>query len=167
MDVRCMIRDAVIGTALAACWPMAAHAQITLGRQSTTVQTVTTSAYLNGGIGLDEQATMRSFAKEFPLRIIFCEGKDREFLADVPMVISDSSGNPIFQLRSAGPMLYVMLPQGRYTVSARFKGVTRTLQVTLAANGGKDLLLHWERTNERSWDGGEGLIQSSLDPGIQ
>jgi len=105
MDVRCMVRDAVIGTALAVCSPMAADAQLTLGRQSTMVQTITTSAYLNGGIGLDEQATMRGFAKEFALRIVFSEGRDREFLADVPMVISDFSGNPIFQLRSAGPML--------------------------------------------------------------
>jgi hypothetical protein len=60
-----------------------------------------------------------------------------------------------------------MLPQGRYKVSARFKGVTRTQQVTLAANDGKDLLFHWEHTNEPGWDSGEGLIQSSLDPGIQ
>jgi hypothetical protein len=167
MDVRCIVRDAVIGTALAACWPMAAHAQLTLGQQSTMVQTVTTSAYLNGGVGLDEQATMRGLAKEFPLRIVFSEGRDREFLADVPMEISDSSGNPIFQLRSAGPMLYVMLPQGRYKVSARFKGVTRTQQVTLAGNDRKDVLFHWEHTHERDWDSGEGLIQSSLDPGIQ
>jgi hypothetical protein len=106
-------------------------------------------------------------AKEFPLRIVFSEGKDHEFLADVPMVISDSSGNPIFRLRGAGPMLYVLLPQGHYKVSARFNGVTRTLQVTLASNDGKDLHFHWERTDERDWDSGEGLIQSSLDPGIQ
>lgn len=167
MDPRAMVREAVVVAALAACWPTVSHAQLTLGRQSTVVQTVTTSTYLNGGIGLDEQVTMRSLAKEFPLRIVFSEGKDREFLADVPMVISDSSGNPIFWLRSAGPMLYVMLPQGRYKVSARFNGVTQTLSVFLVGEYGKDLHFHWGRARERSWDRGEGLIQSSLDPSIQ
>jgi hypothetical protein len=167
MDVRCMVRDAVVGAALAAGWPMAAHAQLTLGQQSTVVQTVTTSTYLNGGVGLDERATMRGVAKEFPLRVMFSEGKDGAFLADIPIVILDSSGNSILALPRAGPMLYVMLPRGRYKVSARFKSVTRTQQVTLAGNDGKDLLLHWERMNERGWDGGEGLIQSSLDPVIQ
>jgi hypothetical protein len=167
MDVRCIVRDAVVGTALAAGWPMAAQAQLTLGQQSTVVQTVTTSAYLNGGVGLDERATMRGVAKEFPLRVMFSEGKDGAFLADIPIVILDSSGNSILALSRAGPMLYVMLPQGRYKVSARFKGVTRTQQVSLAGNDGKDLLFHWERTSERGWDSGEGLIQSSLDPAIQ
>jgi hypothetical protein len=38
MDVRCMVRDAAVGAALAAGWPMAAHAQLTLGQQSTVVQ---------------------------------------------------------------------------------------------------------------------------------
>ena len=144
MDSRRLLREALVGTALAACGPMAVHAQLVVGRQATIVQTVTTSAYLNGGIGVDERATMRRVATEFALRMVFSEGKNGEFVADIPMVISDSSGNSIFQLRAAGPMLYVTLPQGRYTVSARFKGVTQTRQVTLAGKDGRDLHFHWQ-----------------------
>jgi hypothetical protein len=141
-----VLRVALVGAALAACGSMPAHAQLVIGEQATIVRTVTTSTYLNGGIGADEQATMRRVAKEFPLRIVFSEGKDGAFLADIPMVISDSTGNSILALRAAGPMLYVILPQGRYKVSARFNGVTRAQQVTVSGNQGKELYFHWEVT---------------------
>jgi hypothetical protein len=139
-----VLRDALVCAALAASWPIAAQAQLVVGRQVTVIQTVATSAYLNGGVGLDEQAAMRSVAKAFPLRIVFSENKNRQFLADIPMVIANSSGNAIFELRAAGPMLYVMLPQGRYKVSARYKGVIQTHEVMLAGKDGKDVNFHWE-----------------------
>jgi hypothetical protein len=162
MTHRRVLRDALVSVALAACWPITAHAQLLLGQQAAIIQTVTTSTYLNGGIGADEQTTMRSLAKEFPLRIMFSEGKDGEFLADIPIVISDSSGNSIFGLVRAGPMLYVMLPKGRYKVTARFKGVTQTQQVTLAGSEGRDVYLHWGNTSAPRADGSERLIQSLL-----
>jgi hypothetical protein len=146
MGRRWLLREALVGAALAACGPMQAHAQLMVGEQAAYIQTVTTSVYVNGGIGADEQATMRRVAKDFPLRIVFSEGKDGEFLADIPMVISDSSGNAIFHLLKAGPMLFVFLPQGRYKVSAVFNGVTQTQQVTVAGKDGKDLGFHWEGT---------------------
>jgi hypothetical protein len=168
VNSRRLRREALVGAVLAACGPLAAHAQLVVGQQATVIQTVTTSAYLNGGIGADEQATMRSVAKEFPLRIVFSEGKDNEFLADIPMVILDSSGNSILELRAAGPMLYVVLHQGRYKVSAVFNGVIQTQQVRVAGKNGQDLHFHWERDARRSsQDVSEGLIQSSLDWTIQ
>ena len=167
MDCRRLLGQAFVAAALAACGVLPAHAQLVMGRQATIIQTVATSAYLNGGIGADEQATMRSFAKQFPLRVMFSEGTDGEFLADIPLVILDSSGNSILALPGAGPMLYVMLPQGRYQVSARFKGVTRTQQVTVAGSDGKDLLFNWARTKMPGLGTSEGLIQSSLDPRFQ
>jgi hypothetical protein len=139
-----VLRDALVTAALAASWPIAAQAQLVVGRQVTVIQTVATSEYLNGGVGLDEQAAMRSVAKASPLRIVFSENKNRQFLADIPMVISNSSGNAIFELRAAGPMLYILLPQGRYKVSARYKGVIQTHEVILAGKDGKDLNFHWE-----------------------
>jgi len=139
-----VLRDALVAAGLAASWPMAAQAQLVVGRQVTVIETVATSAYVNGGIGLDEQAAMHRLAKAFPLRVVFSENKNRQFLADVPMMISDASGRPIFELREAGPMLYVVLPQGRYKVSARYKGVIQTHEVTLAGKDGQDLHFHWD-----------------------
>ncbi len=129
---------AMVGVGLAASLPLWAHAD-----DAILLATVTTTTYLNGGIGRSEEAAMHRVAHEFPLRIAFSERKDGEFLADVPVVISDAQGNPVFQLPNAGPMLYVMLPHGRYKVSARFKGRTETQEVALDAKGGKDLYFHW------------------------
>src|SRR5258706_14278158 len=99
--MNCALRDALVGAVLAACWPMAAHAQLTLGRQVTVIQTVATSAYLNGGVGLDEQAARRGFAKGFPLRMGVSEDKNSEFLAAIPLVLSHFLGKSILELHCA------------------------------------------------------------------
>ena len=82
---------------------------------------------------------MRRMAGEYPLRIKFSERKDGEFLAEVPVVNMDGHGKQVFELSKAGPMLYVKLPNGKYKVSARFKGLTESQEVMLAGKDGKDL----------------------------
>jgi hypothetical protein len=144
MDSCCVLGRALIGATLGACAPMSAHAQLAAGRQVTVIQRVTASTYVNGGIGADERAVMYRVVGDFPLRMSFSEGKDGEFLADIPLVISDSSGSSVFELRKVGPILYVMLPPGRYQVSARFEGVTQTQTVTLAGGPPTDLRFHWD-----------------------
>ena len=98
----------------------------------------------NGGVGKEDEVALHRIAQEFPLRMTFSERKDGEFLADVPVVITDVHGNPVFELPNSGPMLYVMLPNGKYKVSARFKGLTESQEVTLAGKDGKDLYFHWK-----------------------
>lgn len=126
------LNAALIGACLRATLPLAASAQ-----ESIIVETITATTYLNGGIGKDELAAIRRVAKEFPLRITFSERKDGEFIAD-------ARGNPVFELPKAGPMLYVMLPNGKYKVSARYKGLTESQEVTLVDKDGKDLYFHWK-----------------------
>lgn len=139
MKIHVHLTAALIGAGLLAALPLAAGAQ-----DSVVVENVTATTYLNGGVGKDEEATLHRVAKEFPLRMTFSERKDGEFLADVPVVIADARGNPVFELPKAGPMLYVMLPHGKYKVSAGFKGLIETQNVTLAGTDGKDLYFHWK-----------------------
>ena len=139
MNIRTPLAAMLIGVGMVATLPLAASAQ-----DSIVVETITATTFANGGIGDSEIATMRRIAKEFPLRMTFSERKDGEFIADVPVVIADARGNPVFELSKAGPMLYVMLPNGKYKVSARFKGLTESQQVTLAGKDGKDLYFHWK-----------------------
>jgi hypothetical protein len=49
----------------------------------------------------------------------------------------------VFELPHAGPLLYVMLPDGQYNVSARSRGRTESQEVTLTGNQGKDVNFHW------------------------
>ena len=74
----------------------------------------------------------------------FSERKSGEFLADVAMVIVDGHGKQLFELSKVGPMLYVKLPNGKYKVSARCKGLTESQEVRLAVQDGKDLYFHWK-----------------------
>lgn len=110
------------------------------------LETVAVTTYLNGGVGKDEQEFMHRVAKDFPLRLTFSERKDGEYILDVPVVISNEKGNPIFELPKAGPMLYVMLPNGKYKISARFKGLTETQTVNITDKAGADLYFHWQGT---------------------
>jgi len=59
------------------------------------------------------------------------------------LAIVDERGNPVFALRDAGPMLYVMLPAGRYTLIAESDGIRKTQQVTLDHGRGTDVVFHW------------------------
>lgn len=108
------------------------------------VETFVVTTYMNGGVGNDEERMMRRIAHEFPLHLTFSERKDGEFIANVPVVIFDAKGNPVFELPNAGPMLYVMLPEGKYKVSARFKGMTESQEVDLKGKEGRDLYFHWK-----------------------
>jgi len=139
MKIQIPLRTVLLGASLLVALPFAASAQ-----DAIIAETITATTYVNGGIGESEQATMRRIAKEFPLRITFSAQKDGEFVADVPVVIADAHGNPVFELSKAGPMLYVMLPNGKYKVSSRFKGLTETQEITLTGKEGKDLYFHWK-----------------------
>jgi hypothetical protein len=139
MKTHAPLTAVLIGVGMLVTLPLLASAQDTV-----VVETITATTYVNGGVGKEEEVALRRIAKEFPLRMTFSERKDGEFLADVPVVIADARGNPVFELPKAGPMLYVMLPNGKYKVSARFKGLTESQEVTLAGKDGKDLYFHWK-----------------------
>jgi hypothetical protein len=113
------------------------------GAQPASIVTANPTAFLNGGIGEDEADAMRSKAHEFPLRLIFADGPRNEFTANIPVVISDARGNSVLALPDAGPMLYVMLPEGIYTVTAQADGITKTQHLALKAGQGQNVVFHW------------------------
>ena len=67
MKMRNWLIASVIGAGIIAA-PLVAGAQETVP-----VVTVTTTPYLNGGIGEEEAATIRSKANDFSLRLMFAE----------------------------------------------------------------------------------------------
>jgi len=105
--------------------------------------------FMNGGIGKEEQNVLQRAAKDFNLRIDFSEYKDNEFITDVRLVITDTRGNAVFALPSAGPLTNVLLPAGKYFVSAAYKGKTETQSVVLSGKEPKDLAFHWAGAAKR------------------
>jgi len=137
MKMRNWFIASVIGTGIVAT-PAAAGAQ-----KAVPVVTVTTIPYLNGGIGDDEAETIRSKANDFSLHLTFAEGPNDALTANIPVVITDARGDPVLAVSDAGPLLYVMLPKGRYTVTAQAHDVGETEHVTLDGKQGKDVVFHW------------------------
>ena len=57
--------------------------------------------------------------------MIFSENKNNEFVADVNVMITNLRGSSYLLLNNAGPMTYVMLPAGKYRITAQFQGAFR------------------------------------------
>ncbi len=108
---------------------------------SPTVQTIGGIEYLNGGVGLNERATMRS---DFPLKLIFAR-TDTAFVNSVDVTIFDQFGKVVFDLLADnGPWLYVNLPAGFYRVRAEYQEIARESTVRIDGPGDQEeLTLLW------------------------
>lgn len=123
--------------------PAASHAQPVAVEEDVTLFTaVPGTVYLNGGIGHNEQVSMRKDASHWPLRMTFSDKANNEFVADVGLKVFDAHGQAVLRLKDAGPMTFVQLPQGEYHVTASYKGQTLTRDVHVGAKG-LDENFHW------------------------
>ncbi len=77
--------------------------------------------YVSGGIGLDEREKLAAISKNYSLKLVFAI-KSREYLADVKVEISDSSGKNVLDAVADGPWFFTNLPPGKYTVTVTLKG---------------------------------------------
>jgi len=98
--------------------------------------------YVTGGIGSDEAGAFREAASRYNLRMTFTS-KTGEYLSDVDVTIS-SGMRHLLTVRTTGPFLYVRLPAGRYTVSARDRHIHETKQVRIDSHRGADIRFYWE-----------------------
>lgn len=90
--------------------------------------------YLSGGIGLDQSRAIKDVMRDYPLVLTFV-GTTRngnEYLSDVPVTITDVSGNTVLDTTSDGPFMLASLPGGRYTVTASYGGKTEQHTVNVS-----------------------------------
>lgn len=87
--------------------------------------------YLSGGIGSDQSLAIRSVMNKYPLVLEFVgrTNAGNDYLADVPVQISDSHGKDLMSTTSDGPFMLVSLPHGRYNVTATYNGKTEHREV--------------------------------------
>ena len=90
---------------------------------------------------------MRGVAKGYNLRLVFAEAQETytAFVADVTVKISDAKGGTVLQIRS-GPLLFLKLPAGRYSVNAKLAGLTITKSVRVRDKVPKEITLIWPET---------------------
>jgi hypothetical protein len=96
--------------------------------------------YTAGGVGLDARAEMQGLAASHNLLVKFAE-VGGEFL--VPDSVSVRKGNvDVLTITDSGPLLYVSLPNGTYTVLATYQGVVRSRAVNVSTRT-PDVVLTW------------------------
>lgn len=110
-------------------------------------------AYINGGVGTDEQNAMQALKADYNLRLTFATKQTGAYRSDVQLDIADAKGGSVLSVPNTGPMFFAKLPPGIYRISAAAEGKTFKRSVKLGT-GAKEIVLHWEN-------------DSPDDPGVQ
>lgn len=88
-------------------------------------------AYVSGGVGRDEVASMRRMAQQFNVRMRFVDNADGSSLSDVSVTLFNARREIVLLVLSEGPLLYLKLAPGNYRALIRY-GTTiesRSIQV--------------------------------------
>jgi hypothetical protein len=99
-------------------------------------------AYLSGGIGEDESKAIQQ-TTGYNLHMTFSVGSQNEYIPDVNVVIQKAPGQTVLTLNGAGPLVYVKLPAGKYTVIATRNGETRHDVANVGNGAARSLVFHW------------------------
>ena len=97
--------------------------------------------YLAGGIGEDEAKAIQQ-SSGYNLHMTFAVGAQDEYTADVDVTIK-KTGQTVLALSQTGPLVYVQLPPGKYTVVATRKGETRQDVTDVGGGAARNLVFHW------------------------
>ena len=95
--------------------------------------------HLCGGVGEGSRQQLLAQAPNFNLGFWMVKGPRGAYLADVPVTIKN--GNQIVaQFTAEGPLCYLKVPAGTYTIEGRHGGQARTIK---ARTGSKAYYLRW------------------------
>jgi hypothetical protein len=100
-------------------------------------------SYVSGGIGKNEALAMKRAESNYPLSLVFSEGKHNAYVADIDVTIKNHADKVVLQTNSEGPIMLVKLPPGKYAVSANMGGKTLQRLANVAAKGDTSLAFHW------------------------
>ncbi len=101
--------------------------------------------YLSGGIGLDQSQAIKSAMHDYSLSLTFVgrTGNGNEYLSDIPVIITDSSGNTVLETASTGPYMLANLPRGRYMIQATYMGKTEQRTVYISPSQHARQVFSW------------------------
>ncbi|MHC8322868.1 carboxypeptidase regulatory-like domain-containing protein [Pseudomonas sp. GB2N2] len=100
-------------------------------------------AYLSGGIGEDEAKAIQQ-ATGYNLHMTFSVGPEGKYVPDVDVVIQKVQGQTVLTLSQAGPLVYVQLPPGKYTVVATRNGEARRDTTDVGTGAPRNLVFNWK-----------------------
>jgi hypothetical protein len=89
-----------------------------------------------GGVGNDERREMAAKAGGSSLALEFSLAGRGNYIADVEVTVRPAKGEA-FTGRTDGPICYLQLEPGRYTVEASYNGTRKSTTATIPAKAGK------------------------------
>jgi hypothetical protein len=101
--------------------------------------------YLSGGIGSDQSAALKEAMHKYPLALEFARKTHHgnEYLADIPVEITDMHGATRLNATARGPFMLASLPGGRYRVAASYRGKTQQRVVDVTSSTHVRTLFLW------------------------
>jgi hypothetical protein len=108
-------------------------------------QVVNGIKFISGGVGKREREAMtKAFtARDYNLKIVFA-AQTGQYLALIPIRITDTGGRVLLETKSMGPWFFVKLPAGTYKVSAIHESQEKTAQVNLHGGGMDTVRFYWK-----------------------
>lgn len=97
----------------------------------------------SGGVGLGAREALMKTYGDYNLHVAFAEISGA-FLADVDVTIRDAQDRVVWSGTADGPLLFVRLPDGRYTVEAQVNRETRRRIVQVGERPGVMTYVHWD-----------------------
>ena len=80
--------------------------------------------YVTGGMTESEKDELGKLAQRFPIHIVLLDNAQEQPIKGVDVTVKDVSGNVVLQATSEGPLFFVDVIGGRYTVEAAYDGET-------------------------------------------
>lgn len=102
--------------------------------------------YLSGGVGLDESQAMKDAMHDYRLVLEFVgqTAYGNEYLAGVPVEITDAHGKNVLEASANGPFMLVSLAPGRYMVAASYDNKTEQRTVRVRPDGQVRAFFLWQ-----------------------
>jgi hypothetical protein len=141
-----VIAAALAGTAWAQTSDQATRSgarSVDASRSATGVATV------SGGVGTAARENMRTQAPPHNVKMVFSLNTGN-YLSDVQVKVTDSSGRTVIDELSNGPWLYAQLPAGNYTATATYNGKPVIQRFSVGNSGAKTAHFRWPASVEHT-----------------
>lgn len=103
---------------------------------------------ISGGVGSGAREELEQRASHFELKLVFAATPSGDYLADIPVTITERQGNTVVEAVSEGPWMYVDLPNGAYTVTAQHAGRTEIREVSIRAGSQRTLYVRFPQLSD-------------------
>ena len=97
---------------------------------------------MSGGIGEDEAKAIQQ-TTGYNLHMTFSIGAEEQIHSGCGFGYSESSRAHVLTLSQAGPLVYVQLPPGKYTVVATRNGESERDTTDVGSAAARNLVFHW------------------------